>query len=245
MTSRLKSLSELIALLFISSGTVYAQLQPEAQTGSRIPVKPTTVDPVLAGAIQKGFGRCIFRSMKDVSHSLMLHSDPLGVDWNAVGIKSGKFGSLKSVQKCLGDEITADQLALGMKFNDVTLRAILMEEAYLVRFSAAPSLPEGANEKTGRVFVSTGQDLLSAKGIGQFADCLVFNDTADADALLRTDPNTKLELEAARALGPALGACLIQGQTLSLTPTNIRAIVADGLWTRYVWPSEPSIALVK
>jgi hypothetical protein len=219
-----------------------AQLEPQVQTGSRIAVKPRVVDPIMAGSIKKGFGRCALRMRKDASAAIMSRSDPVNVDWQAVGIKREKFFSAQGLRECLGKEANDLQLALGMSLNDSSFRAILMEEAYLQRFDSAPTLPEGAAEQTDRTYVSKGNDLPSAMGLGQFADCLTFRGTAESDAILRTAPGTKAELTAAQAMAPILGECLVEGQKVSLTPTSIRALVADGLWVRYGRNSSSALA---
>ena len=121
-----------------------------------------------------------------------------------------------------------------MALNDASLRSLLAEEAYLAKFKSAAALPEGAVENSDRHYVAIGEAKAKAEGLGAYSDCLTFRDTAGADAVMRTMPGSPEERQAARALAPVLGACLTQGQTISLTPTNIRAILADGLWNRYV-----------
>ena len=221
------------AALLLSSPISRAQLEPVVQTGSRIAVKPVKFDPVTAGAMRKEFGRCLLHLQSDVSTAIMNHSDPLKVDWEAVGIKPKKFSTQSSVKRCVGLG-NGSQWNFGITVSDSAFRAVLLEESYLLHSPAAPSLPEGAQEQTGRRYVSTGDDLPRAQGLGQFADCIAFKDTQHADALVRTKPATKDEQAAAQALVPILGVCLVQGQTLSMTPANIRALAADGLWTRYV-----------
>lgn len=243
MRLRLRRICVLGVALALSLATMArAQFASEVQTGSRIPVKSKAIDPVLAGSVKKGFGLCVLHTMQDASAAIMNRGDPIRVDWQAVGTEPAKFFSHQAVKYCVGDQSNGVQSALGLKLTDSAFRAILMEEAYLQRFSDAPALPEGAQERVDRTYVSVGDDLPSAMGLGQFADCLTFRDTAHSDALLRTGPGTKGELSAAQAMAATLGACLVKGQTLALTPTNIRAIVADGLWTRYVRNSTPALA---
>ncbi len=69
--------------------------------------------------------------------------------------------------------------------------------------------------------------------MADFADCITFADVTGADALLRTGPATNDEGAAVRKLMPALSACVVAGQNLALTPSSIRSVVADGMWSRY------------
>jgi NADH-quinone oxidoreductase subunit F len=55
-----------------------------------------------ADRIKKGFGRCALRMRKDASAAIMSRSDPVNVDWQAVGIKREKFFSAQGLRECLG-----------------------------------------------------------------------------------------------------------------------------------------------
>ena len=73
-----------------------------------------------------------------------------------------------------------------------------------------------------------------------YADCVVFNATTEAHALIHTDVASKEERTAINAIVPALGSCLSAGSQMKLDVASIRALVADGLWARMEYGVEGS-----
>lgn len=217
-----------------------AQLKPEAQLGSRIPVKPTLVDAEQGGRIKKGFARCVYRKESAKIVAFLNAGDPLTIDYSRVGLKPEKLDKEFGMETCLSEQVDITQNALSFEFDKFLLRSMFQEESYLARYEVAPSLPAGSSENLEREYFSPAEKLPSARAMGQFADCIVFNDAPAADALLRTMPDSEGERIAARALAPTLGRCLIQGQSLALRPANIRAFAADGLWNRFVRTLQPT-----
>lgn len=230
------------SLLCLAPVSAQAQLEPTTQLGSRIPVKPTVVDPVRAGIIKKGFARCLFVKNGAKMSTLLENSDPVTVDFGKIKMPGDDISKYLGMETCLGDQADGTQSALDYRFSPMQLRLMLQEEAYLGANKTAPVLPAGSVELVQRNYFSDGEKLRTAQALGAFSDCLAFNDTKNADAILRTMPGSKDERAAAQALGPTLGACLAQGQSLSLSPTSIRGFVADGLWTRYVRSPAPALA---
>ena len=227
-----------LALAVLALGTVestaHAQLQPETQTGSRIPVKPKLLDPERTGQMVKPFAQCVYqRNMANASR-LLENSDPVSVDFARLNSSESEITKLMKMDDCLGLQGNDMETQLGLRFGSQQLRSMMQEEAYLAQHRVAPALSADAVEILPRHFISTGEALEQAKGIAVFADCLVFADTAGSDALLRTMPGSKNERATARELAPALEACLVQGQNLSLKTSNVRILAADGLWNRYV-----------
>lgn len=231
-------------LACLAPASAQAQLEPTTQLGSRIPVKPTVVDPVRAGIVKKGFARCLFVKNGAKASTLLENSDPVTVDFSKIKMPGDDVGKYLGMETCLGDQADGTQSALGYRFSPIQLRTMLQEEAYLAAHKKPPALPAGSAEPVQRNYFSDGDKLSAAQGLGGYSDCLVFNDTKNADAILRTMPGSKEERVAAKALGPTLGACLVQGQSLTLTPSSIRGFVADGLWTRYVRSPAPASVAV-
>jgi hypothetical protein len=234
-----------VMLASLSGYPALAELQPEARTGSLIVRKPQVVDPRKSALALKGFAKCVYQTKRKFVESLLDHSDPITVDFNATGFSSSEFSKSLLVEECLRREIKAEQAALEYKFRPISLRARLLEEAYLDKFPRTPDAPAEGARVVDRKYVSAGTDLPRALALGEFSDCVVFKNSAGADALLRAQPRSEQELAAARLLGPALGACLVLGQKLVLRPPLIREIVADGLWTRYVKGTLPMSASAK
>ena len=229
----------LIAVAFsgLVAAPVSAQLKPTQETGSRIFTQPkTAADPALVAKFSKTVARCAYSRLSDNDVSEFLAAtdqkstvfDMDGQDWHEIE---------QTVENCM-EAYMADYNAdvrlaqLDMKYSAMRLRALFMEEAYLDDNEGPIAIGEGDSELTNRTFVSTGNDLTAAQGLANFSDCVVFKAPIDADQLLRTEPGSSAEITAARTLAPVLGECLIDGQTIEFTPGSIRALVADGLWSR-------------
>lgn len=227
-------------LLMPMSASALAQLKPEAQLGSRLAVQPKTADPAVAARISKDVAKCVLMGRSMFVTKFLNNSDPVQVDFKMIGTTERKIAGDLGMPNCLEAQMNITQSAVQMSFPISTLRTLLAEESYLKVYENSPDLPENAVEAVARHFVSQGDDLSRARGLAAFADCITFNDTAGADKVLRTVPRSVDEKAAARALAPTLGKCLVAGQTVSLTSENIRAIVADGLWSRFVYGSKPN-----
>jgi len=220
---------------------LHAQLEPETQTGSRIPVAPRTVDPLRTGQMMKDFSRCMYDRYQAKAVALLQNSDPVTIDYTAARIDRTKIQHEFGMEECIGEGMNLTQVRAALRFNDVRLRSLLAEEAYLAAHKEAPHLDPTAIEGIERKYFSSEVDKPQARALAMFADCIVFRDAAKADAVLRTMPGSKDERIAARALAPTLGACLTEGQTLELTAATIRMFVADGLWARFVRTSGPLV----
>jgi hypothetical protein len=228
-----------VAFVVLLPGTASAQGN-EPSVGSRIAVKPREMEAKRSGEIRKDYGQCMYNGYRVRSDAFLLHSDPMAVDLASAGLTDRNIKREFAMETCLGRTLGHVALETRMFFTYVQLRALLAEEAYLARYDRAAVLPADAVEAVQRTFVTTGPELVNARANAAFADCVVFNDPARSDAVLRTMPGTTEERTAARALAPTLGACLQQGQQIELKTDNIRTLVADGLWTRFVRPAETS-----
>jgi len=219
------------ALAVAATGAASAQLKPEVQTGSLIPVQPQAVEAARAGEVRKGFARCIYRNAPRKAVALLEHSDPQRVDLAAAGLKN--VSADLGMERCLSAEVGSGQSALGMKFPPAVLRDLLAEEAYLAANRTVPPTPTGDLSMASSHYVSTDDALAKAQAIAAFTDCTVTTDVVHADGLLRTMPGSIVEHSAAQALAPSLGGCLVQGQEFKLTPGSIRALLAYAMWNRF------------
>lgn len=230
-------MSAKIALLAASawlacSTSASAQIEPQEQTGTRVPLPPDTLATEKAGSVRKGFGRCIYQRHPDVAEGLLRNSDPAGIDFEAAGVPTDKLHDKLSLEFCMGLQARGNQAMLAVAMKPTTLRALLLEEAYLRKYRVAPVA--ASMTPAARRFFAAGDKAGEARAMADFSDCLAEADTPGADRLLRTMPGSEEERAAARALAPTLGVCLTEGQTLTFTPHSIRAFAADGLWNRYV-----------
>jgi len=226
-----------VALAGLTTGPVSAQLKPTQETGSRIFTQPkAAADPTLVAKLSKTVARCAYSRLSDNDVSEFLEATDQkstvfnmnGQDWHEIE---------QTIENCM-EAYMADYNAdvrlaqLDMNYSPMRLRALFLEEIYLDGNQEPVTIDEGDGELTNRTFVSTGDDLTAAQGLANFSDCVAFNAPTNADQLLRTEPGSSAEMSAARALAPVLGSCLIDGQTIEFTPGSIRALVADGLWSR-------------
>lgn len=222
-----------LVCIVMQAAVVRAQSRSVAPIGSNIakPIPPSTKREKVA--MFDGFGKCVLRSHPEFVAKFVRYSDFRSVDEDAMGMKIEDFLKLPSVENCLTNEMSDESSSIKMTIRRSLMRSKFAEALYLQSHEQSPVLAPGSIEPVQRKYISTGDELGKAQGMAQFADCIVFADTQGADALLRTDPGSPKELAAARALAPILGKCLVEGQSLALTPTNIRSLAADGLWTRY------------
>ncbi len=214
----------------VAGAVAHAQLRPQQQTGSRFAVKPVALPEEQLGIVKKRFAQCIYRRQARHATALLNHSDNVTVDLatpKLVGLKA--FG----LADCIGDDMmTNDQLAIGLRFQPAAFRDLMAEEAYLTSHDAAP-IATPQLPLVGK-FVSSGDQLAKARTLASFSDCTILADIGKAGAVLRTMPGSPGERIAVKALGPTLGSCLFEGQQISLTTGSVRALLAFGMWNRFV-----------
>lgn len=228
------SLGLAICLSIALGGNAAAQMRPETQIGSKIPVAPTKADPLVAGLIRDGYVRCVYSgSYRGKIDALLLNSDPLTVDFEGAEFNLSKFLRSDDLRSCFTADATQSRVSIA--FSEKNFRYIMLESAYL---STIPKLPQNPDQldRLERKFIAKPDSLTQAKAIAEFSDCIVNEDPVGADRLVRTDSNSDAEWKAASAMTPALSACLVAGHTMELKPVNIRSFAADGLWQRFVAP---------
>ncbi|WP_145985294.1 hypothetical protein [Altererythrobacter sp. B11] len=209
-------------------------LKPELQTGTAFRAKPREVeDPAVVNRMSKAVANCVNGREAGMVRSFLSVSDPVDTDREAADFRWSRFMDvLEGCMKTRWNEMPNDprRTTLGMAFSDSRLRALLEEEVYLAQNDTAPEAVAGQPFQTKRFYVSSDENLARAQGLADFADCLAHRDPKTADALLRTEPGSSAERQAAKALAPSLGACLAKDQTIEFTASSIRALAADGLW---------------
>ena len=217
----------------LAASSARAQLEPTVELGSRIPTKPTKIADSSASVIRKNFAHCVFSTQKAHALRILDYSDPSSIDYAGAGTSKTKLASYLGMENCLVKNASGLSSQIGIGFPASTLRAMLAEEAYLATYATVPTLRAGSKESVDRTFASQESELAAARSLGRLADCVVYNGLEGADALVRTIPSSGAELKAARALAPAFGQCLVEGQVVELKPVNMRAISAEGLWVRF------------
>lgn len=238
----MKLLARLIAIgLLASVSTVPAQgepkpapkMDPYVPTGSMLKQKPTQLEGDRLNRYFDDMAKCVVRKAPERADYFMRMSDDYGMAEQVSDVV--KFLPLPT---CVGEASGENSINSVARFTPTALRNWLSEKLYLAAhrsftpFDPAVAVPE-------RVYFSRTATL-RAQGLGAFSDCLVQQDAAGADALIRTQRGSAEENAAARALVPAMSQCLTSDQTLSLTQELIRGLAAQGLWQRYQAPKAAS-----
>lgn len=202
--------------------------------GSRIKKKNTAIDPDLVRKMSKAMGTCMYKHHSDDADRLLVSSDLEQVDYARFGHKPRDLWKLFTMEYCAEqDAMRTTQEKVQINFDGTDIRRMVIEEAYLAANATPLVLDETATEKVADRIIVGAVPSAYLKTMTTFADCIVHKDAAKADAVLREDPATDEEMTAVKALLPALGACLPQGQQMEITPKIVRELVAEGLWTRH------------
>ncbi len=201
-------------------------------TGTRIISQTEAADPDLGRRLLRLTSACVNRRYGSEVVSLLRHGNPEVVAYAAEGIRERENQSPLALSECLLEALNGAQVTTQMRIPERTLRLALAEGAYLRRHAAPLAMGEGSPQfLTGRA-VLQGNTPEAAQAMGQFADCLVFHAPVEADRLVRGAVGGEEEAANARALAPAIGECLPQGQQINFTPSALRDYAIDGLWAR-------------
>ena len=239
MKYAISALAAFIALTTVSE-PVAAQMKGEQQVGSRIARQPRDAGNYHTGQFRDALKRCYYATYTSAADKFLAASDPATEAYPADTIDTRTFRDTRWSKYCnhgLNPTIFKRQMSMSPS----SFRYMMLEAAYLDKFptglptDAAPVTAEAsAPWGVSRRYVSSGDDASKALFAGDFADCIAARDPSGADRILRTSYASKEEREAAEALVPTLGACLVDGSELPLSPVNIRSFAADGMWQRYV-----------
>jgi hypothetical protein len=227
-----------IGLIFVSvlglttiTQASFAQLRPEKTTGSNITAKPKAVVGKSKGEFVRGFGKCMISGYPENAKKLLDNSDPLSLDKLTIFGEKGNVKKALGMENCLSRQVGYGSNALGFKFNDLVLRSILLEEAYLLANKAQPAID--TKNTVARNFVTKDPELNRAKALAEFSDCVVEKNPSLSDQILRTVAETKEAQELTKALAPTMSECIFEGQKIELTATSVRGFVADGMYHRF------------
>ena len=207
-------------------------VKPETESviGSHIPraIEYENIAYDRARRSAANFARCVYRRNPDLVIKLLDNGDPMDIDWAGAGLTKSNFQRKLGLEWCLSKEAVSDRIQ--MKLQPGALHSMLTEPAYRAANPEPPTWFAGLFPSGTRRFVASGEELTQAQGLAETADCMVKSAPALSDALLRTRIASDEERTAAVALAPVLSGCFYEGQSLTLTPANIRGWAASGLW---------------
>lgn len=215
-------------------------LEPESKLGSRVPQEADKLEKDVVRVMLRDMARCIENRNPEQSRELLRNSDPTAVAFHSMSFAADELHRELSLTHCLEFVMSNSAIKTQLRFSPSTLRGMLAEAVYLADNESAIEVSEGAPEFLPNRFFAAALIDPKVQAMGAFADCVVYTAPTDADALLRTRPGTGDERQVIQALVPALSNCIVEGQEMAFEIGNIRAIVADGLWSRsYYGPKVP------
>lgn len=117
------------------------------------------------------------------------------------------------------------------------MRGNLAQALYLARFpDGAPPAITGAQPTTIPVEVYNARVTAAvdpeSEVIRIFGDCVAAADPMRVDTLVRSDVGSPEENAAINALGPLMGPCLWNGQSIAFSGESLRAALGDGLYRK-------------
>jgi hypothetical protein len=212
----------------LATPPVPKRLDPYTPTGSNIRQTPTVIQGREKTRLLLAFSKCVQTTTPRKVDFYLRHSDGL-----MIGAEVGNVVEYLRLPFCMGRVAPANMIQGLMRIDPRLLRSWLAEQAYLAENPNFTPVPADALPAPERNYYAPPERLADARAVGALSDCMVANDAAGADRLVRTAWDSNEEASAAQALAPALGACMRAGQKLTLKPENIRGWAAQGLWQRY------------
>lgn len=223
----------LVGMLAASACPAVAQDgEPEREsiTGSLIP-RAVDYGQMAADRARRStsrFASCVYKRDPEQVIKLLDNGDSTDINWAGAGLTESNFQGKLGLEWCLSQEAVADRIQMKLQPGD--LHSMLTEPAYLAANRVPPTWLAAPFPAGTRHFVAQGEGLNHAEGLAALADCMAKAAPAQADALLRTEIASDEERRAAVALAPVLSRCFFEGQSLTVTPANIRGWAASGMW---------------
>ncbi|MBC7986247.1 MAG: hypothetical protein H7X93_06195 [Sphingomonadaceae bacterium] len=133
-----------------------------------------------------------------------------------------------------------------IEMSERLMRGNLAQALYVARFpDAAPPVISEAQPTTIPVEVYNARVAAAvdpqSEVIRIFGDCVAAADPMRVDTLVRSDVGSPEENSAINALGPVMGPCLWNGQSIEFSSESLRAALGDGLYRKaFGAPSAPA-----
>lgn len=206
--------------------------EEELAIGTRFKQQPENAARDEAREMQKRVVRCSVYGNKELARKVLANSDPVTIDFDAVGIPANELTNELEISRCIGRAMKHSTYKMQMRFQYESLRALMAEEVYLMDNDDVVQLPADAEPfLTERL--QGGPIHPRAEMMARLGDCIVFHGPEAADRLLRSRIASDEEREAVEGLYPALAKCGLGGaQEVELDFSMVRRVVADGLWSR-------------
>lgn len=233
------------SILGISAAPAMAQdvesgaYNEDQQIGTRFQREPETASAAEARWMQKRVVNCTFNRNREESVELLANSNFYQIDFDALGWSSDEFWDDFEINHCIGRLMRGadnQNISMYMQIQYSTLRNLLAEEAYLRTNDDPPvisaDMPQDIDERFGEQRMHPQIATMAA-----LADCIVYHAPEMAHELLESRPGSNREADFVDALGPTVAACADSSETLTVSASLVRQMVADGLWSRSYYSS--------
>lgn len=167
--------------------------------------------------ILHSFARCVVNRQPDKVIQI-LNAEPRSKASNDLA------GTLTEAGSCLRVATGAGERA-SLRMGGDTIRGALAEELYLKSYATPPAAP--SEEQAVAPFQGSGKPQLASYDVVM---CATLRDPIDADALVRSKPDTDAEKAALKNLMPVLSKCLPTGANLGFDREALHGLAAEGLW---------------
>ena len=239
-----------IALMIAAAATLAApasaqrEFDPDrmdkSQIGSRFKIAEEAMGSSDMRKFQKKAIKCTVSGDRDLARELLMNSDPATIDPRELSVDYGEMMDKMNFDRCMVRAMPRNARMMRVRIDPTVMRNLFAEEIYLYDNDDPPVIGEGAPEYLANRFYAGGQPYTMAEVPARLADCIVYRAPVRAHEFLKTNPTSSGERKAAEALSPTVSECLPgEDSEVSFSLAQLRAYVADGLWSRSYYGSLP------
>ena len=213
----------------------------KSQIGSRFKIAEEAIDNSDMRTMQKRMMRCTANENREVAREILQKSDPVTIDHDALSMDYEAMMGKMNFDRCMARSMPRNARMMRIRFQNSVVRNALAEEVYLADNKQPPVIGKDDPEYLANRFYYGGEPYLMAEVPARLADCIVYRAPVAAHEFLGTNPASSGERQAAEALSATVDACLPEGEEpVSLSLAQLRAYIADGLWSRSHYGNAPA-----
>lgn len=225
------------ASLIASPAAAQRELDPDrvdrSSIGTRFKITEESVNAVQMRKLQKKMIRCAVSGDRDVARELLQKSDSVTVDHNELSIDYNAMMDKMNLSRCIGRAMPRSARMMRISHTPTVMRNLIAEEIYLYDNKEPLTIAEGDPEFLENRYFAGGMRYTMAEVPARLADCIVYNAPVKSHEFIDSNPTSGGEADTAAALSDSVNACLPgEDGEISFTISQLRAYVADGLWSR-------------
>lgn len=239
-----------LAALACAAPAAGQPLEPEAPTGSRIPVAPDAFPIDKTRDVLVAFAECAVKKFPEMTREMVLDTS---------SVRIGEKYSKAADPDCLIQAVNATYAVVQLQMSPVSFRAAVANELVRrdlgsfdpagIKFAAPlhhPTVDPADYAPKGRVSSKSLAEWQHAKErdagqawLSTVGDCAVRANPSGARKLLQAKVNSDEELQALLALIPAFSSCIDQGHQVKMGRASIRGAVAVNYYRLAYAPKIP------